>query len=357
MNARPHWQEFIKPYGRIALLNMSIHHLDAFRFLFGDPERILRQRSALTRATTSRTRTGWRSTSSSTRTACGSIGLDNCYTWVDHSIVWRVEGTEGIAKGTIGWPDYPAGSASTIDWTTRAMDGAWERPRWEERWFPQAFKGTMGQLMRAIQEDAEPEISGPDDARNDGARRGGVPVGGRGPRCLTVRGGDALTRRPVPARRAGRSRHGRGRRPGHEHLRRPRGGRRGGGRRRQARRPARGRARLDRLGGWAGDHGRGGRLRPRLRRGDGGARRERARRSRRARQQRCDLPASRLDRDHRGGVGRRPGDEREGLLPLRPGRPRVDEGAWPRPDRQPRARSRSSSGCRCCSTTSSRRAA
>jgi predicted dehydrogenase len=89
-----------------------------------------------------------------------AIGLDNCFTWVDHNIVWRVEGTEGVAKGTIGWPDYPAGSPSTIDWTTRAMDGAWERPRWDERWFPQAFKGTMGQLMRAIQEDAEPAISG-----------------------------------------------------------------------------------------------------------------------------------------------------------------------------------------------------
>jgi len=41
MNARPHWQEFIKPYGRIALLNMSIHHLDVIRMLFGDPDRIL----------------------------------------------------------------------------------------------------------------------------------------------------------------------------------------------------------------------------------------------------------------------------------------------------------------------------
>jgi predicted dehydrogenase len=89
-----------------------------------------------------------------------ALALDNCYTWADHRIEWRVEGTEGIAKGTIGWPDYPAGSPSTIDWTTRAMDGAWERPRWEERWFPQAFAGTMGQLMRAIQEDAEPAISG-----------------------------------------------------------------------------------------------------------------------------------------------------------------------------------------------------
>ena len=41
MNARPHWQEFIRGYGRIAILNMSIHHLDVFRYLFGDPERIL----------------------------------------------------------------------------------------------------------------------------------------------------------------------------------------------------------------------------------------------------------------------------------------------------------------------------
>jgi predicted dehydrogenase len=38
--------------------------------------------------------------------------------------------------------------------------GEWERLRWEDRWFPQAFKGTMGQLMMAVQEDAEPEISG-----------------------------------------------------------------------------------------------------------------------------------------------------------------------------------------------------
>ena len=45
MNARPHWQEFIRGYGRIAILNMSIHHLDVYRFLFGEPERISRQRA------------------------------------------------------------------------------------------------------------------------------------------------------------------------------------------------------------------------------------------------------------------------------------------------------------------------
>ena len=40
MHARPHWQEFIKGYDRVAILNMSIHHLDVFRFLYGDPESI-----------------------------------------------------------------------------------------------------------------------------------------------------------------------------------------------------------------------------------------------------------------------------------------------------------------------------
>jgi predicted dehydrogenase len=159
MNARPHWQEFIKPYGRIALLNMSIHHLDAFRYLFGDPERIV----VSARNDPSHDfphEDGMAFYVLEYEDGLRAIGLDNCFTWVDHRIEWRVEGLDGVAKGTIGWPDYPDGSPSTIDWTTSGMDGAWERPRWEERWFPQAFKGTMGQLMRAIQEDAEPEISG-----------------------------------------------------------------------------------------------------------------------------------------------------------------------------------------------------
>jgi predicted dehydrogenase len=159
MNARPHWQEFIKPYGRIALLNMSIHHLDAFRFLFGDPDRII----ASVRADPSHEfphTDGLAFYILEYGDGLRAVSIDNCYSWADGRIQWRVEGTEGIAKGTIGWPDYPDGSPSTIEWTTRAMGGVWERPTWDARWFPQAFKGTMAQLMRAIQEDTEPEISG-----------------------------------------------------------------------------------------------------------------------------------------------------------------------------------------------------
>jgi predicted dehydrogenase len=158
MNARPHWQTFIRPYGRIAVLNMSIHHLDVFRYQFGDPERIF----ASVRNDPSHDFEhvdGIAFYVLEYANGLRAIGLDNCYTWADHRIEWRVEGTDGIAKGTIGWPDHPDGSPSTITWTTREM-GRWEQPTWETRWFPQAFKGTMGQLMRAIQEAAEPEISG-----------------------------------------------------------------------------------------------------------------------------------------------------------------------------------------------------
>ena len=41
MRAIPHWQPFLREYERLTLLNMSIHHLDVFRYLFGDPEKVM----------------------------------------------------------------------------------------------------------------------------------------------------------------------------------------------------------------------------------------------------------------------------------------------------------------------------
>jgi predicted dehydrogenase len=41
MRATPFWQPFLQEYDRLTLLNMSIHHIDIFRFLFGDPEKVI----------------------------------------------------------------------------------------------------------------------------------------------------------------------------------------------------------------------------------------------------------------------------------------------------------------------------
>ena len=176
MNARPHWQGFLREYGRIALLNMSIHHLDAFRFQFGDPERIF----VSVRDDPSQEfphKDGSAFYILEYANGLRAIGLDNCYTWADHNIQWRVEGTAGIAKGTIGWPDYPAGSPSTITWTTRAPGrgvGAADLGR------PVVPTGVQGHDGSADARDPGGRRAGDlgaDDDRHDGARRGRVPLG------------------------------------------------------------------------------------------------------------------------------------------------------------------------------------
>ena len=39
----------------------------------------------------------------------------------------------------------------------------WFRPRWDEVWFPDAFVGTMAQLLVAVENGTEPEIGGRDN--------------------------------------------------------------------------------------------------------------------------------------------------------------------------------------------------
>ena len=83
----------------------------------------------------------------------------------DSYIRWRVEGTLGTARGTIGWPEYPKPTPSTLDYTTIANGSEWIQPRWSEVWFPDAFVGTMAQLLCALEDNTEPEVSGRDNLR------------------------------------------------------------------------------------------------------------------------------------------------------------------------------------------------
>ena len=78
-------------------------------------------------------------------------------------VVEASNGTEGLARGTIGWPSYPARTPSTLDFTTKQQPGYWFQPRWKEVWFPDAFAGTMAQLLCALEDGREPEVSGRDN--------------------------------------------------------------------------------------------------------------------------------------------------------------------------------------------------
>jgi predicted dehydrogenase len=171
MRAIPHWQTWLEAYNRLTLFAMSIHHLDFFRFLFGDPASVY-----VSARTDPRTRFPHRDGIVVYILEYGNglraAGWDDVWTGPareggasDIYIKWRVEGTEGLAEGTIGWPGYPARVPSTISFTTTRQPGCWFSPRWPEVWFPDAFKGTMGELLSSLAEGRESVISGRDNLR------------------------------------------------------------------------------------------------------------------------------------------------------------------------------------------------
>lgn len=169
MHAIPHWQPFLRNYDRLTLANMSVHHLDVLRFLFGDPDEI----TTLTRKdprTTFDHRDGI--TISTLRFASGVLALSLEDVWSgprqegyrdDQHITWRVEGTEGVAKGSIGWP---TGAPSTFSYASaKATGGEWVTPQWQTMWFPHAFIGVMEQLQHAVETGTAPALSVADNVR------------------------------------------------------------------------------------------------------------------------------------------------------------------------------------------------
>jgi predicted dehydrogenase len=167
MRAIPHWQAFLEGTDRLTLANMSVHHLDVFRYLFGDPEGIFVSARPDPR-TTFEHRDGICLYILEYADSLRASAWDDVWAGPvregsegDIYIKWRVEGTDGLAWGTIGWPFYPTPTPSTITFTTKRQPGYLLQPRWPEVWFPDAFAGTMGALFDAMQ-GRENVLSGDD---------------------------------------------------------------------------------------------------------------------------------------------------------------------------------------------------
>jgi predicted dehydrogenase len=80
----------------------------------------------------------------------------------DIGIKWRIEGLNGLAIGDIGWCKNPYTTPSTIRFAAKG-DAQFHQPVWTESWFPDAFAGTMGQLLIALETATVPAISGSDN--------------------------------------------------------------------------------------------------------------------------------------------------------------------------------------------------
>jgi predicted dehydrogenase len=169
MRAIPHTKPWSREYGRLTLLVMSIHHLDCFRYLFGDPESVYASARQDPRMDFAH-RDGVVLYILEYPNGLRAAAWDDVWAGpareggaADLYIKWRVEGTAGMAQGTIGWPGYPARVPSTLQFTTREQPGCWFTPTWPQVWFPDAFEGTMGELLSALEEGRDSVISGHDN--------------------------------------------------------------------------------------------------------------------------------------------------------------------------------------------------
>ena len=170
MRAIPHWMPWQAELGWVTLRVMSIHHMDCFRYWFGDPEGIYCS-----------TRPDPRTPFPHSDGICTYIleyasglrcvAIDDTWTGPakegcpgDIGIHWRIEGMDGLALGDIGWCKDPYTSASGIRYATKG-DRQFTEPKWSGSWFPDAFAGTMGQLLIALETGTEPVIGGRDNLK------------------------------------------------------------------------------------------------------------------------------------------------------------------------------------------------
>jgi len=150
---------------RLEVMFHSIHYIDSLRYLLGEPASVFTSGSRAPGETTSaetKTLTIWEYESGL------QVLIDVCHsTWTDDAYAtFRLEGSEGVIKGTIGLMyNYPTGRPDTLEFMSNKNPGYWFAARLDSMWIPDAFVGPMASLMRAVEEDTEPETSGRDNLR------------------------------------------------------------------------------------------------------------------------------------------------------------------------------------------------
>jgi predicted dehydrogenase len=170
MRGVPHWQPWQAETGSATLWIMSIHHLDCMRYWFGDPQRVFCSTRPDPRTKFPHT-DGICTTILEYEGGLRCVVIDDVWTGPvkegcpgDIRIQWRVEGLEGLAIGDIGWCKDPYTTPSTMRYA-RKGDQRFHQFNPIESWFPDAFAGTMSQLLISLETGRLPAISGRDNLR------------------------------------------------------------------------------------------------------------------------------------------------------------------------------------------------
>ncbi len=156
------WELFplVKVHPRLEILFHSVHYIDCIRSFVGDPKSVLAKT--------------WRHPSKDLSSSRSTIILDYGDTMRavintnhDHHfgpeheesyIKW--EGTKGAVKAKMGLlMNYPAGLEDVFEYSVQNEAGKyeWKKVQLEGSWFPEAFVGTMANLMR-FKEGSDSEL-------------------------------------------------------------------------------------------------------------------------------------------------------------------------------------------------------
>ena len=115
-------------------------------------------------------------------------------------IRWRIEGLDGLAIGDIGWCKDPHTTPSTLRYAAKG-DAHFHADNWIESWFPDAFAGTMGQLLIAMEAGKLPRHQWTRQPQEHGAGQRGLPQRHGAPRrhyCRNRERNERMKRGIVP---------------------------------------------------------------------------------------------------------------------------------------------------------------
>lgn len=170
MRGIPHWQPWQAETGGATMKIMSIHHLDCMRHWFGDPERLFCSVRPDPRTEFAH-QDGICTYVLEYANGLRAVIIDDVWTGPakegapgEIHIEWRIEGLDGIAIGDIGWCKEPYTSPSAMRYG-RKGDEVMKVAALKGSWFPDAFAGTMGELLQTLQSGGGCALSGEDNLK------------------------------------------------------------------------------------------------------------------------------------------------------------------------------------------------
>lgn len=162
------WEIFphVMVHPRLEILYHSIHYVDMLRSFLGDPQSVMAKTLKHPAKTLSSSRSTILLDYGDTLHAVINTNHDHDFGAHNQECFIKWEGTKGAIKANVGLlMDYPHGIPDVFEYCLQEEGKApeWKQLQLEGSWFPEAFIGTMANLMRFKEGTAEVLYTGVED--------------------------------------------------------------------------------------------------------------------------------------------------------------------------------------------------